>query len=378
MADTASHHSLVLTKPLIAVDALAIGARGKGAARVLVNLLARLPSADSQLNYVALATDEGAVEIRHKAPSVDVLVVAPRSGTAWELSGVARAATLAGADLIFTVREIVPSGGPPVCLHVFEPPIYRLRGSGARDMVDARRLAKDTFLSALFTRSVRRAQTVTAGSEATAAWLLRHARRTAAVVLPGIDPVFFGTAEQVGLDPPYVLHPASGDARENTDLVLQAFATGRLEGLRLVLVGTPERLQRRISERAKQLGVSVELPGWVTDERLRELYRGAIALVNPSRYEGYAGYPALEAMALGTPVVAIEAPGVTEALRGRGILLTEPDPVLLADAIRRLHLDDALRRELGESGRVHAHSLTWDASAAKFAAVFTRALQNRA
>jgi glycosyltransferase involved in cell wall biosynthesis len=378
MADTASHHSLVLAKPLIAVDALAIGARGKGAARVLVNLLARLPSADSELNYVALATDEGAVEIRRKAPSVDVLVLAPRSGAAWELSGVARAATLARADLIFTVREIVPSGGPPVCLHVFEPPIYRLRGFRPRDMMDARRLAKDVLLSALFTRSVRRAHTVTAGSEATAAWLLRHARRGAEVVLPGIDPVFFGTADQVVSESPYVLHPASGDARENTDLVLQAFGTGGLEGIRLVLVGTPESLQRRIGERAKQLGVSVELPGWVTDERLRELYRGAVAVVTPSRYEGYAGYPALEAMALGTPVVAIEAPGVTEALRGRGILLSEPDPVLLADAIRRLQQDDALRRELGESGRVHARSLTWDASAVKFAAVFRQALQSRA
>lgn len=378
MADTASHHSLVLAKPLIAVDALAIGARGKGAARVLVNLLARLPSADPQLNYVALATDEGAAEIRRKAPSVDVLVLSPRSGTAWELSGVARAATLAGADLIFTVREIVPSGGPPVCLHVFEPPVYRLRVPRGRDMADARRLAKDVFLSALFTSSVRRAHTVTAGSEATAAWLLRRARRSARVVLPGIDPVFFGTADQIGLEPPYVLHPASGDTRENTDLVLRAFATGGLEGMRLVLVGTPERLQRRIAERAKQLGVSVELPGWVTDERLRELYRGATALLTPSRYEGYAGYPALEAMALGTPVVAIEAPGVTEALRGRGILLSGPDPVLLADAIRRLQQDDELRRKLGESGRIHARSLTWDSSAANFAAVFSQALQNRA
>jgi glycosyltransferase involved in cell wall biosynthesis len=196
-------------------------------------------------------------------------------------------------------------------------------------------------------------------------------------VLPGIDPVFFGTADQV-VSEPYVLHPASGDARENTDLVLQAFGTGGLEGIRLVLVGTPESVQRRIGERAKQLGVSVELPGWVTDERLRELYRGAVAVVTPSRYEGYAGYPALEAMALGTPVVAIEAPGVTEALRGRGILLSEPDPVLLAGAIRRLQQDGALRRELGESGRVHARSLTWDASAAKFAAVFRQALQSRA
>jgi glycosyltransferase involved in cell wall biosynthesis len=204
--------------------------------------------------------------------------------------------------------------------------------------------------------------------------VLRHAGRSADVVLPGIDPVFFMNEATPASEPAYVLHPSTGDARENTDLVLRAFATGRVPGLRLVLVGTPEAVQTRIRRRADELGIDVELPGWVTDERLRELYRGALALVTPSRYEAYAGLPALEAMALGTPVVALEAPGVTEALAGRAILIRDEDADALAGALARLRDDSALRADLVRRGLAHARELTWEASAEAFAAAFRRTL----
>jgi glycosyltransferase involved in cell wall biosynthesis len=259
-------------------------------------------------------------------------------------------------------------------MHVFEPPSYRLRARGALTAAELKRLAKDALLTAGFAKSVRRAAAVTAGGQATADWLQRRTGRFAEVVLPGIDPVFFvdepaGTAEA-----PYVLHPSSGDGRENTDLVLRAFATGKTSGLRLVLVGTPAPAQDQIRRRANELGIEVELPGWVTDERLRELYRGAVAVVTPSRYEAYAGLPALEAMALGTPVVALAAPGVTEALEGRSVLIRTEDADTLADAIGRVRDDADLRAELSRLGLEHARTLTWEASAAGFAAAFRRVL----
>ena len=360
--------------PLIAVDALALGARSKGAARVLANLLACLPAADPQLRYVALVAGEGVKLLRDRAPEVDVIEVDPSGGLGWELRGVARAA--AGADLLFTVREVVPLSGPPVLMHVFEPPTYRLRARGRPDAAEVKRLAKDALLTAGFRWSVRRAAAVTAGSQATADWVRRHTGRSSEVVLPGIDPVFFTDKPMVSSEElPYMLHLSSGDARENTDLVLRAFATGKVAGIRLVLVGTPDRLREQIRRRARALNLDVELAGWVTDERLRELYRGALAVVTPSRYEGYAGYPALEAMALGTPVVALEAPGVTEALEGRAVLVRGEHAESLAEALARLRDDEGLHADLVRRGRAHAHSLTWEASAAAFAAVFTRTLE---
>ena len=70
-----------------------------------------------------------------------------------------------------------------------------------------------------------------------------------------------------------------------------------------------------------ELGVELEIAGWVSDERLRELYRGAVAFAHPTKYEAYAGLPVLEAMALGTPVVVLDAPGATEAVEGVGIVV---------------------------------------------------------
>lgn len=351
---------------LVGVDAVAVGARVTGAARVLVNLLARLPAADPELEYVAFVTESGAETVRARAPEVRLLTVAPRSGLAWELRGAGEAAAAAGVDLLFTVRELVPLDGPPTLVHVFEPPAYRLRAVGRGQ---ARRYAKDVVLHLAFGRSLRRARRVTAGSRTTAAWLRARTGVDAEVVLPGIDPVFLESEPRAPDDPPYVFHLASGDPRDNTDLVLRA-----THGMRLVVAGAPDGLRARIARQSAELGLDVELTGWVSDERLRDLYRGALALAHPTKYEAYAGLPVLEAMALGTPAVVLDAPGATEAVEGVGVVVPRAEPPLLAAAFARLRDDPALRAELSGRGRAHAETLTWEASAAGFARAFRKAL----
>ena len=95
---------------------------------------------------------------------------------------------------------------------------------------------------------------------------------------------------------------------------------------------------------------------------------------HPTKYEAYAGLPALESMALGVPVVALDVPGSTEAVEGVGIVVPSEDPVLLADAFARLRDDPALRSDLAARGRAFAESLTWESAAAGFAAAFRKAL----
>ena len=361
-------------RPLIGVDAVAVGTRVTGAARVLVNVLAQLPVVAPELEYVAFVTPAGEGTLRERAPGVNVRVVTPGRGLDWELRGAGTAAAEAGSELLFTVRELVPLRGPPVLVHVFEPPTYRLGAFGPPGLAEARRFAKDVLLHLAFRRSLRRARAVTAGSQTTAEWLRSHAHIDADVVLPGIDPAFLESEPSPPAEPPYILHLGSGDPRDNTDLVLRALATGRCPGLRLVLAGAPDRFRSRLERRAAKLGVEVDLAGWVSDERLRELYRGALAFAHPTKYEAYAGLPVLEAMALGTPVVVLDAPGATEAVEGVGIVIPREDPELLADAFARLRDDRALRADLAARGRAFTQRLTWEATAAGFAGALRKAL----
>jgi glycosyltransferase involved in cell wall biosynthesis len=363
----------VSDRPLIGVDAVAVGDRVTGAARVLVNVLAQLPAAEPELDYLAFVTAAGEATLRERAPGVQLEVVPPQRGLEWELHGAAEAAEQARVDLLFTVRELVPLHGPPALVHVFEPPAYRLRAVGSPTPAEARRYAKDAVLSGAFRRSLRRARAVTAGSKTTSEWIRRHVHVDADVVLPGIDPAFLASEPREPGEPPYVLHLATGDPRDNTDLVLRACA-GRT--IRLVLAGTPERLRLYLARRAEELSVDLEIAGWVSDDELRELYRGALALAHPTKYEAYAGLPALEAMALGTPVVALDAPGATEAVEGVGIVMPTEDPSRLAEVFARLR-DPALRSELAARGRARAHELTWEKTAAGFAAAFRKALDRR-
>jgi glycosyltransferase involved in cell wall biosynthesis len=340
---------------------------------VLSSLLAALPTVDPTSEYVALATSDGAAALRELAPAVHVQEVDVGKGLAWELHGATAAAAAAGADLLFTIRELVGRRSPPTVLHVFEPPSYRLRVPRRGDELKA--AAKDALLAAAFVRSARRAAAVTAGSETTAMWLRGHGV-DASVVLPGLDEAFFAPGEAATRDEPYLFHVASGDARDLTEAILESLALLDSAAPLLVVAGMPGWRREHVAERARSLGIAdrLEFLGWVSDADLRAHYRGALAVAQPSRYEGYGGYPSLEAMALGTPVVAVRAPGATEALEDAALLIDSAAPRLLAEAIRRLADDGALRAELVESGRRRVAPLRWERVATELAVVFRRTL----
>jgi glycosyltransferase involved in cell wall biosynthesis len=357
----------------IVVDATPIGLRLKGTGRVLVGLLRALPLAAPDWEFIAFAEPEGAKLLAAQSGSGSEVVVVPHgSATAWELQRLPRAAARVEADAVLTLREIVGFGGPPTLMHVAEPPEYRLAQGGR----SARHQAKDRLLQALLGGSIRRAGGVTAASASTGAWLRSRFGVIVPVIPPGIDPFFLEPAEPG--DPPqrYFLHAASGDTRDNTELVLRSFGESRLadEGISLILVGTAVPEQEKFATLASALGIadSVEFAGWVTDARLRGLYRDAIALVQPSSFEGFAGLQPLEAMAQGTAVVALDAPGVTEALGSVAELVPQERPDLLAAALRRLASSEGLRAQLGEAGRAMTQGFTWGRAAASFVEVLSR------
>jgi glycosyltransferase involved in cell wall biosynthesis len=96
-------------------------------------------------------------------------------------------------------------------------------------------------------------------------------------------------------------------------------------------------------------GRDVLLAGYVGDEDLKALYRGARTFVLPSFYEGF-GLPVLEAMASGTPVAAARSSCLPEIAGDAALYFRPEDPAEMADAMALLCRDETLRRKLIEKG----------------------------
>lgn len=160
---------------------------------------------------------------------------------------------------------------------------------------------------------------------------------------------------------PYIL--AVGDLRRKKNLtrLVEAFSRLRGEGLphRLILAG------KDTGEGGRLRAPGVELTGYVSEERLDALMRGADLLVHPSLYEGF-GLVIVEAMARGVPVAAARATALPET-GGDAALYFDPLDVADMAATMRAALEDD---SLAERGRRRAASLSWDTAADRTAAVY--------
>lgn len=106
----------------------------------------------------------------------------------------------------------------------------------------------------------------------------------------------------------------------------------------------------------------VKFLGYVPEEDMPYLYSGASVFVFPSLYEGF-GFPVLEAMACGAPVVASSASSIPEVTGDAALLVDSHRPGDLAEAISRIRSDPTLREQLTRSGLARASQLKWSDTA---------------
>src|SRR5829696_4847709 len=224
------------------------------------------------------------------------------------------------------------------------------------------------FFQTFVPRSARRAARVLTGSEWTKRDLVERygvdARRIA-VTPYGYDPVFKPEGPRRE-GPPYALFVGGLQARKEPELALRALL-GVDSGLRLVFAGPDRGLGEKLRRRTRTLGLEgrVEFAGHVPREDLAALYRGAEALVFPSRYEGF-GLPVLEAMASGTPVVTTASSSIPE-VAGDAAVIVEPDAEALAAGIERAVAE---RDHLRTAGLARAARFSWAETARQTADVY--------
>jgi len=141
----------------------------------------------------------------------------------------------------------------------------------------------------------------------------------------------------------------------------------------------PSEEMARLQELRKDLGVSetVTFLGAKDQDVLPDYYAAAEMVVMPSHYESF-GMVALEAMAMGTPVIASEVGGLAFLVRdGRnGFLVPSRDPEALAERIFTLLLDDNCRRDLGRQARELALAYDWPIITKRMLGVYKNVLEN--
>ena len=132
------------------------------------------------------------------------------------------------------------------------------------------------------------------------------------------------------------------------------------ERYRLVLGGADWHGAEIIRARAaaSPLADRILLAGFVADEDLEDLYRGAAAYVFPSLFEGF-GLSLIEAMDLGIPCACSDCSSLAELGRGAALLFDPKDPDAIADALKRLLESPELRAELVAAGHRRAARFTW-------------------
>jgi alpha-1,3-rhamnosyl/mannosyltransferase len=331
---------------VILLDADVLGRNRTGEETYVRNLLCHLPIVAADLDFAAVTrhpelVPEGVEPIALPARSQELRM-------AWTLPRLLRRLRPQLAHF----QHALPFGwrGPSVVtLH----DLHFERDSGVMGLVD-----RWTF-KLVVPRAARRSQRVIAVSERTkrdAIELYGLAASKLTVTPHGVDPSF---APGPGAHD-YVLFVGAIQARKNP---LAALEAAQHAGLPLVVAG-PEK-EPELARELRRRGA--ELRGWVGQQELAELYRGAAVLVLPSRYEGF-GLPVVEAMASGTPVVVSDDAALREVGGEAVAYATDGD---VAAALACVLAD---RERYVRAGLERAKLFSWEETARLTADVYRQVL----
>jgi glycosyltransferase involved in cell wall biosynthesis len=228
-----------------------------------------------------------------------------------------------------------------------------------------RTVGRRLYYAAHVKPAIKRARAVLTGS---------NYSRASIVEWSGVDPdrvVVIGGAAGEEFTPagevhrlgyPYVLYVGNRKPHKNLARLISAFAhVEERSELKLVFSGPTDE---GLIAMARNAGVHdrIAFLGNVPASTLPAVYRGAVALIFPSLYEGF-GLPPLEAMACGTPVVSSLATSLAEVVGHAAVAIDPLDVDSIAAGIDKVVRDEQLRRDLRVRGFAQAGHFSWERSA---------------
>jgi glycosyltransferase involved in cell wall biosynthesis len=250
------------------------------------------------------------------------------------------------------------------------------------------------WFDALAVKGLKRADALLAVSSWTKRTLIEQLGIPAArihVVHSGVDatqfrplvvPPAFYQRYRLAEGPRYVLYVGSEDPRKNLEMLFAAF--GRLRQIepdvRLLKIGPPQMAPQRSRllrvAAARGIESAIDWIDQVPDQDLPYFYSLATVSVLPSLYEGF-GFPALEAMACGSPLVCADAAALPE-VGGGACVLCPPTAMGLYRALRGVVNDPQRRQWLSEAGQQRAAQFTWQGTAEAVSDVYRQVLARTA
>jgi glycosyltransferase involved in cell wall biosynthesis len=250
------------------------------------------------------------------------------------------------------------------------------------------RLLQQVAYEALFSHTVKTAKHIISVSAATAAALqelpIKHAAPQT-IIHEGVDAQFFSPIPELqktkigmllGTLAPYILYVGVWMSHKNLERVMQAYAKVRERhpDLRLVMTGRPVPGYANLIEVARELNIEnrVLFPGFVPDELMPALYAQAQCFVFPSLYEGF-GLPALEAAAVGTPVVTSNVTSLAELMSGAAELVNPESVDSIVGGIERVLTDAGRRQAMIAAGLARAADFGWRDAALRHITVYESA-----
>lgn len=282
-----------------------------------------------------------------------------------------------GLDVLACPAYVVPLAARcPTVVTVHDLSFLRMPGAFNR--------GNRLYLSVMTALSVRRARRVIAVSESTKRELIQLLRTPAAkvaVVPNGIEPVFrplpaaavAAFRAKNGLPDRFILSMCTLEPRKNLVALVRAYARAKLD-IPLVLAGGKGWQYEQVLAEARQLGDRVLLPGYVPFADQPLWYNAAAVFAYPSLYEGF-GFPPLEAMSCGTPVVSSNTTSLPEVIGDAGLLVDPTDEAALANALSIALTDEPLRERLRAAGPVQARRFDWATIATRTVDVYGSALR---
>lgn len=243
--------------------------------------------------------------------------------------------------------------------------VYDLFHLAMPDLVGG--LHKRLYAKIMFGAVRRRAAAIMSISQFTKSELIRF---TGEGVQP-IYPIHLGVADAWFHIPPSaspypkknILYVGNVKPHKNLSALVKAFgAICDKIPHDLVIVGKKEGFitgDKIVAKEAERLGERVQFTGYVDDEKLRQYFAHADALVFPSLYEGF-GLPPLEAMAAGCPVLVSTAASLPEICGDAAVYCDPYRPEDIASKLLGLLTNEELREMIRYKGYARARTFTWD------------------